>query len=197
MEDGSLRSNLMIKRYNPNDKYRNLFHVAESLSALHKCNLVHGDLHSGNLLLYGQEYMRISDLGLSKPVDKSNKSNEIYGVLPYVAPEVLLGNSYTKADDVYSFGIIMWEMTSGIPAFNNIPHDFNLCLKVCQGLRLDIIEDTLPEYVELMKKCWDPDLNRRPTAEELIKYFKSWQEEYYDSDDERVSVPGNYIYNIS
>ena len=38
----------------------------------------------------------------------------------------------------YSFGIIMWEMTSGISAFNNLPHDFNLSLNICQGLR--------PEY---------------------------------------------------
>jgi len=110
--------------------------VAKSLSALHKCNLVHGDFHSGNLLLYSQEFICIGDLGLSKPTDKPSKTNEIYGVLPYIAPEVLLGKPYTKAADIYSFGIIMWEMTSGIPAFNNIPHDFELSLNICQGLQL-------------------------------------------------------------
>lgn len=51
MELGNLRSNLMIKKYNPIDEYMNLKYVAESLLALHKCNLVHGDFHSGNLLL--------------------------------------------------------------------------------------------------------------------------------------------------
>ena len=107
MKVGSLRSNLMIKKYNPNDKYSNLYEVARSLSALHKCNLVHGDFHSGNLLLYDQGIMYISDLGLSKPADKLSKTNEIYGVLPYIAPEVLLGNPYTKAADIYSFGIVM------------------------------------------------------------------------------------------
>ena len=48
---GSLRSNLMIKKYNPNDKYYNLYYVAKSLLALHKCNLVHGDLHSGRIVI--------------------------------------------------------------------------------------------------------------------------------------------------
>ena len=62
-------------------------------------------------------------------------------------------------------------MTSGIPAFNNIPYDFNLFLNICQGLRPDIIEDTITEYAELMRKCWDSDSNKGPTAEELIKYF--------------------------
>ena len=54
MELGNLRSNLMIKKYNPLDKYGNLFNIAESLLSLHKCNLVHGDFHSGNLLLFDQ-----------------------------------------------------------------------------------------------------------------------------------------------
>ncbi len=44
-------------------------------------------------------------------------------------------------------------MTSGIPIFNNISHDFSLALKICQGLRPNIIEGTMPEYAELMKKC--------------------------------------------
>ncbi len=51
--------------------------------------------------------MYISDLGLSKPADKPSETNEIYGVLPYIAPEFLHGKLYTKAADIYSFGIIM------------------------------------------------------------------------------------------
>ena len=86
VKDGSLRSNLMIKKYNPNDKYRNLFFVAESLSSLHECNLVHSDFHSGNLLLYTQKLMFISDLGLCKPADKPSKTNASCSVteaIPY------------------------------------------------------------------------------------------------------------------
>ena len=133
--------------------------------------------------------MYISDLGLSKSADKSSKTNDIYGVLPYIAPEVLRGNPYTKAADIYSFGIIMWEMTSGIPAFNNIPHDFSLALNICQGLRPNIIEGTMPEYAELMKKCWDSDPNQRPAARELVKYFEEWRNNHsYHS--KRIPVLG-------
>ncbi|RIA94087.1 kinase-like domain-containing protein, partial [Glomus cerebriforme] len=52
----------------------------------------------------------ISDLGLCKPVNQPNVKNDVYGILPYIAPEVLRGNQYTKAADIYSLGIIMWEM---------------------------------------------------------------------------------------
>ena len=201
MELGNLRSNLMIKKYNPKDKYKNLRHVAQSLLSLHKCNLVHGDFHSGNLLLREHELAYISDLGLSRPADKPTvKSNEIYGVLPYIAPEVLRGKPYTKAADIYSFGIIMWEMTSGIPAFNNIPHDFNLSLNICQGLRPyevpNIFEHNMvryTRYIELMKKCWDSDPDKRPMAEEIYGNFNRWSKEFpilnFDNDGRRL-VPG-------
>src|SRR6266542_4832357 len=178
----------MIKKYNPNDKYTNLLSVAELLSALHACNLIHGDFHSGNLLLNYQEFIYISDLGLSKPADRSSKTNEIYGVLPYIAPEVLLVKPYTKAADIYSFGIIMWEMTSGIPAFNNVSHDFNLSLGICKGFRPEIIKDTEVEYAELMKKCWDSDPNKRPTAEDLIERFHYMRLKYHSNYD-RIQVP--------
>ncbi len=93
---GSLRSNLMTKKYNPNDKYVNLYYVAKSLLALHKCNLIHGDFHSGNLLLSNQTFMCISNLGLSKPADKPSKTNEIYGVLSYIALRCCLENHIQK-----------------------------------------------------------------------------------------------------
>ena len=159
MELGSLRSNLMIKKYNPYDKYNNLYLVARSLSAL------------------------------CRTADKPTKSDEICGIIPYMAPEVLRGMQYTKSADIYSFGIVMWEMTSGVPAFNNTAHDHNLSLKICRGLRPDIIEGTEPEYSELMKKCWNPNPDERPTAEELVEHFIDMRKIYL-SNYERTPVPG-------
>ncbi|CAI2193218.1 3958_t:CDS:2, partial [Funneliformis geosporum] len=57
---------------------------------------------------------------LCKPVEyfQSSKNNDIYGVLPFVVPEVLRGQPYTLASDIYSFSMIMWELISGIPPFD-------------------------------------------------------------------------------
>lgn len=84
----------------------------------------------------------------------------------------------------------MWEMTSGIPAFNSVPHDFDLSLAICRVTRPDIIEtskifdDTVVQkvykdkeigYIELMKKYWDSNPDKRPKAEELyMKIFHKW-----------------------
>jgi serine/threonine protein kinase len=190
MNEGNLRSNLLIKKYNPFEKYSDLMYIANALLALHSCNLVHGDFHSGNVLLYSEYHSYISDFGLSRPANQSTNSNEIYGVIPYMAPEVLRGKPYTKAADIYSFGIIMWEFTSGIPAFNDRSHDFDLSLDICKGLRPKIVESTLPVYARLMKRCWDSDPNKRPTADELVEILSLWYYYYPNSSIyDRISVP--------
>ncbi|UZO14339.1 uncharacterized protein OCT59_005799 [Rhizophagus irregularis] len=86
----------------------------------------------------------------------------------------------------------MWEMNSGIPAFNNVPHDLNLALNICQGLRPRTVkspeiyydaevqkqyEDLEVEYVKLMKRCGGPDPSKRPTAEELYENFDGWHDQ--------------------
>ncbi|RGB35200.1 kinase-like domain-containing protein [Rhizophagus diaphanus] len=192
MGRGNLRSNLLVKKYNPFEKYRNLMGIAKSLLTLHKCNLVHGDFHSGNILLNSKDVNCLSDFGLSRPVNQTINSNEIYGVIPYIAPEILRGKPYTKAADIYSFGIIMWEFTSGIPAFNDRSHDFDLSLDICRGLRPKIVEGTLPVYVRLMKRCWDSDLNKRPTTDELVEILSCWHD-YYPKPGihDRIPVPIN------
>ncbi len=58
-----------------------------------------------------------------------------YGVLPYMTPEILWGQNYDKASDVYSFVIIMYEVISGLPPYHDVSHDKNLAIKICEGLR--------------------------------------------------------------
>ncbi|RGB36610.1 hypothetical protein C1646_696876 [Rhizophagus diaphanus] len=98
--------------------------------------------------------------------------------MPFVAPEVLRGKSYTPASDIYSFSMIMWEFTSGVPPFNNRAHDFQLSLSICKGERPDIIENTPQCYVDLMKKVlgiienWifrSSDKKIKDINEELVK----------------------------
>jgi serine/threonine protein kinase len=75
-------------------------------------------------------------MGLCKPADynaSGNTKNNIFGVLPYVAPEILRGQDYTKASDIYSFGIIMYEVISGLPPYydvSHVCHDENLAMKI-------------------------------------------------------------------
>jgi serine/threonine protein kinase len=90
-------------------------------------------LHTGNILRDGSWTM-ISDLGLCWNKTSATESDEVvHGVLPYVAPEVLRGRSYTRAADVYSIGMIMFELWSGKKPFEGREYDISLTLDICSG----------------------------------------------------------------
>src|SRR6266542_2994771 len=93
-----------------------LYGIATGLTRIHRKNLVHRNLHSGNILI--NSYMTfIGDLGLCRRADNCHATDGVFGVLPYVAPEILRAKSYTEAADVYSFGTIMWELAFGRKPF--------------------------------------------------------------------------------
>src|SRR5207244_3388064 len=98
---------------------------------------------------------------------------KIYGVMPYVAPEVLGGKPYTQAADVYSFGMIMYfTATAGRQHFSDCAHDEDLALAICNGIRPEIDKLELPRcYIDLMKKCWDSNPDNRPNAESICSFF--------------------------
>ncbi|RGB31962.1 kinase-like domain-containing protein [Rhizophagus diaphanus] len=159
------------------------------LETIHNANFIHRDFHSGNILLV-KSYRKwktgqwiIGDLGLSQPVQSVNNisSNDtIYGVMAYLAPEILKSNSFSKSttsSDVYSMSMIMWEITAGCKPFSNLKHDVQFALKVIDGVRPKITDDTPECFANLMKRCWDADPVKRPSITEIRKTFSLWYNE--------------------
>ena len=186
-EHGDLRNylNINIKNIDYDTKIKNLFEFARGLLDIHDAGKVHKDLHSGNVLFTKnhngyKSFSSISDLGMCQPADNKEKQEGIYGVLPYVAPEVLRGSQYTQAADVYSFGIIMNEFMSEEIPYNDIPHDQILTVRICNGLRPNISEDTPKLFADLIRKCWDAKPENRPTARELVRVIRKWRSEIED-----------------
>ncbi|RGB41503.1 kinase-like domain-containing protein [Rhizophagus diaphanus] len=150
-EIGNLRNYLnKTKNYiNYESKIDKLQQIARGLLDIHNAEKVHKDFHSGNILI--DDYLLfISDLGMCQPtnIKQSVKEEGIYGVLPYMAPEVLRGYQYTKAADIYSFGIIMNEFLSEEIPFNDIPHDEFLAIQIYYEDGEDIEDIEYSEYSE-------------------------------------------------
>src|SRR4051794_34665487 len=100
-------------------------------------------------------------------IDEKDNPNKIFGVIPYLAPEVLSKKPYIKESDIYSFGMIMWEFTTGKKPFHDRSHDQYLMMDILNGIRPQVTDDTPEFYAELMKKCWDHNPENRPTAYEI------------------------------
>jgi serine/threonine protein kinase len=171
---GNLRGNLMkIVKNDWKQKLYMLFKIISGLKIIHEQHFIYCNFHDGNILNHDDD-IYISDLGLCQPVKTFLKQHYIYGVIPFMAPEVLRGKSYTQASDIYSFSMIMWEFTSGVPPFNDRAHDLQLSLGICKGERPEIIENTPQCYVDLMKKCWNEDPLKRPSSKEVLDIIEKW-----------------------
>src|SRR6266480_6181398 len=162
-------------------KLLNLRKITIGLKYIHNVNIIHRDFHSGNIF-FGDD-VAIGDLGLSKSATESSddNNNEIYGIIPYMAPEIFNGRKYTKESDIYSFGMIMWEFMTGRRPFWDRVHDAELIIEICDGLRPPIVTNAPEGYVDLMKECWHSDPNRRPTAKDIHKKIDNmFTNEYSD-----------------
>ncbi|RHZ82484.1 hypothetical protein Glove_109g163 [Diversispora epigaea] len=175
----------------------------ESLHVLHENDLIHCDLHSRNVSMKGRKpdpdssYVLI-DTGLCKLSNdltySDNKNNNVYGSIPYVPPEVLRGNEFTKEGDIYSFGGIMYEMATGNQPFADQAHDTYLMIDICNGVRPkvpDMMLNFIPKcYLDLMYRCWDDDPSKRPNSRELNDIISSWSsyEEFSDADLNRERI---------
>src|ERR1044071_3876036 len=150
------------------DKIIQLFNLASDLKNLHELGYFHKDFHSGNILQiesYSNSF--ISDFGLSGPSNEQKSDDKICGVLPYIAPEVLNGDPYTLSSDIYSFGEIMAELSSGKPPFHKRKHDASLALEICNGLRSEFGKGTPDIYKKLAYRCMNANPNQRPTVNQL------------------------------
>ncbi|PKY19105.1 kinase-like protein [Rhizophagus irregularis] len=162
-----------------------LYNLTIGLLSIHDTNLIHRDLHSGNMLITGYD-CKIGDLGLSQSANDTLLDNEIYGVIPYIAPEIFMGSAFSKESDIYSLGMIMWELTTGCKPFANVEHGIDLIIKIIDGARPEITEDTIEWYANLMKSCWDPDPKKRPSIDIIKDICKKWDKREYDGQVDQV-----------
>ncbi|GBC00772.1 hypothetical protein RclHR1_03970014 [Rhizophagus clarus] len=176
-ENGSLRHHLN-NNFNSmkwEEKLKILMSIAFGLYKIHKNRLVHRDFHCGNILNSINNVADIIDLGLCRP-----------GVLPYVAPEVLKGKEYTQESDIYGFGIIAYEVCTGLPPYHDIAHDEFLAIKICQ-VRRPGSNYKIPQLIlNIINQCWNADPLKRPKARELTDLLDDlfYSAEVYDGSHE-------------
>jgi len=143
--------------------------VAAGISFIHEDNICHHDLHSRNVLIDQSGRALITDFGLSRYVNKANSNNGVRGVVPYISPERLKNSPFDHSSDVYSLGVIMWELSSGYPPFDKDGENFLLPFQIMRGRREEIVPGTPVEYSDLYQQCWDGEPLNRPSLANILR----------------------------
>ncbi|CAM8942593.1 unnamed protein product [Rhodiola kirilowii] len=181
MVNGSLR-NALQKNERCLDKRKRLLilmDVAFGMEYLHGKNIVHFDLKSDNLLVNLRDSHRpvckVGDLGLSKVKCKTLISGGVRGTLPWMAPELLNGSSSLVSEkvDVYSFGIVMWELLTGEEPYADLHYGTIIGGIVSNTLRPTVPETCDPEWRSIMEKCWSAEPSERPNFTEAANQLRA------------------------
>ncbi|OMO78487.1 Phox/Bem1p [Corchorus capsularis] len=181
MVDGSLRHVLLRKdRYL--DRRKKLIiamDAAFGMEYLHSKNIVHFDLKCDNLLVNMKDPSRpickVGDFGLSKIKRNTLVSGGVRGTLPWMAPELLNGSSNKVSEkvDVFSFGIVLWEILTGEEPYANMHYGAIIGGIVSNTLRPTIPSFCDPEWRKLMEQCWSPNPAARPSFTEIASQLRT------------------------
>ncbi|KAF8953345.1 hypothetical protein BGZ46_003231, partial [Entomortierella lignicola] len=153
-------------------KYRLAWEVSSGLDFIHRENIFHTDLHSRNILIDTNGKALITDFGLSKSVNKTIYTTKagLFGVVPYVAPERMQNPTYTynAKCDIYSLGVIFWELSSCVIPFEMQLQDVMLAVNIIAGVREKTVPGTAVEYEMLYRRCWDGLPQNRPSMDIVL-----------------------------
>ncbi|XP_052308133.1 serine/threonine-protein kinase STY46 isoform X11 [Populus trichocarpa] len=146
--------------------------VSKGMDYLHQNNIIHRDLKGANLLMDENEVVKVADFGVARVKAQTGIMTAETGTYRWMAPEVIEHKPYDHKADVFSFGIVLWELLTG-----KIPYEYLTPLQaavgvVQKGLRPTIPKNTQPKLAELLEKCWQQDPALRPDFSEIIEILQ-------------------------
>lgn len=146
--------------------------IAYAMEHVHSKNYIHRDLKSLNILLNEDDYPFVCDFGISRNIIQGIMTGSI-GTPQWMAPEVISSQHYDAKADVYSYGIILWELLMNEVPFRGLQPVQVMMSVVSRKNRPMIPPDRQGSLAKFIKACWDNDPKVRPSFESIVAAFES------------------------
>ncbi|PSS10231.1 Serine/threonine-protein kinase [Actinidia chinensis var. chinensis] len=149
--------------------------IARGMEYIHSQGLIHRDLKPENILINQDFHMKIADFGIACEEAYCDLLTDDPGTYRWMAPEMIKRKSYVRKVDVYSFGLILWEMVSGTIPYEEMTPIQAAFAVVHKNLRPAIPEDCPPAMRALIEQCWSLQPDKRPEFWQVVKVLEQFE----------------------
>jgi len=170
MEKGSVNDVLQNEQPSFELKIKIAKEAALGLQFLHNCKppIVHRDIKTYNLLVDKDYRVVVADFGVSEALEnEENRRATRWGTVNWMPPEVFDGGVYDTKSDIFSFGMVLWELLTGQIPFGEVP-PLQVLQLIDSGERPFIPAGVNAVFAQLIRDCWEEDPDKRPTFTEIL-----------------------------
>ncbi|XP_076959447.1 serine/threonine/tyrosine-protein kinase HT1-like [Bidens hawaiensis] len=150
--------------------------ISRGMEYLHSQGVVHRDLKSNNLLLNDEMRVKVADFGTSCLETQTQESKGNMGTYRWMAPEMVKEKPYTRKVDVYSFGIVLWELTTSLLPFQGMTPVQAAFAVAEKNERPPVPASCQPALAHLIKQCWAAEPSKRPDFTEIVQALEKYDE---------------------
>jgi len=145
------------------------------MNHLHKQGIIHRDLAARNILLTSGMDVKVSDFGMSKIIEKSDidsqKTMSTIGPIRWMAPEFMIERQYSTKSDVWSYGVVIYEVTMRKIPYANMTNEKLIALVYNSTQLLLDLPTQYPKLSQLMQNCMDRDPKKRPEFDSICDHL--------------------------
>ncbi|XP_004293346.1 PREDICTED: serine/threonine-protein kinase HT1-like isoform 2 [Fragaria vesca subsp. vesca] len=150
--------------------------ISRGMEYLHSQGVIHRDLKSNNLLLNDDMRVKVADFGTSCLETQCQETKGNKGTYRWMAPEMIKEKPCSRKVDVYSFGIVLWELTTSLLPFQGMTPVQAAFAVAEKNERPPLPASCQPALAHLIKRCWAPNPSKRPDFSDIVSALEKYDE---------------------